>query len=245
MAAVAPTVTVTPSQATVTNVQAVQVGIAVAGTAGVCTGSVVLTSGAFTSGPAVLSNGQATITIPPGVLAVAVDTLSATYTPDTQSSANYTTATGTGSVTVVKIVVSLPTKLQGYKAQLAVGVAGALTIIAGLKDLTGGFKSEQLDATDHGNNGWKSRLAGLLDFEGSASLDYIVGDGSQALLRNAVFTQQVLNITLLPVDSAGSGADSFVGTAIIVDFDWDGKNTDLQSVKVKLAGAGPFAVVAQ
>jgi hypothetical protein len=47
-----------------------------------------------------LSGGSATINIPAGSLATSSDTLTATYTPDTNSSATYNSATGSNTVTV-------------------------------------------------------------------------------------------------------------------------------------------------
>jgi trimeric autotransporter adhesin len=47
-----------------------------------------------------LSSGSAQITIPAGSLAVAMDTLTVDYTPDTASSVIYLSAIGSGSVTV-------------------------------------------------------------------------------------------------------------------------------------------------
>lgn len=140
-----------------------------------------------------------------------------------------------------------PHKLQGYKAQLQYTPAGggAAVTVAGLKELEGAFKAEELDATDHSNNGWKSRLIGLLDFEGSAKLDFIVGDVTQQALRTALLTSTPLNITLFPEIAAASGEDSYVGSVIITDFKWDGKNTDLQSISISMKGAGPFTVTAQ
>lgn len=140
-----------------------------------------------------------------------------------------------------------PHKLQGYKAQLQYTPSGggAAVTVAGLKDLEGGFTSEQLDATDHGNNGWKARMNGLLDFEGSAKLDHIAGDTSQQYLRTAMLTQAAVAILLLPEIAVGSGEDSYSGSVIITDFKWDGKNTDLQGVSITMKGAGPFTVVAQ
>ncbi len=105
--AVTPTVTVTPSAGTITTGQALSVTVAVTGPAGnsgataVPTGSVVLTSGTYTSGNVALqSNGSVTIGIPAGSLATGTDSLKATYTPDTAGAVNYTGASGTGSVTV-------------------------------------------------------------------------------------------------------------------------------------------------
>ena len=64
------------------------------------TGSIVLTSGSYTSAATTLSNGSATINIPAGTLPAGTDSLKATYTPDSASSTAYATSSGTGSVTV-------------------------------------------------------------------------------------------------------------------------------------------------
>ncbi len=245
MAAVAPVLTVTPQQSTITNLQVLPVTVAVTGSAGTPTGSVVLTSGTYTSPASTLVSGVTVINVPAGALAISSDTLTATYTPDTAGSTNYLTTTGTGTVIVTAVTVQLPTKLQGYKAQLAYNPGTGNVIVAGLKNLKGGFKVDELDSTDHGTNGWKSRMAGLNDFEGSADLDYIEGDASQAYLLDAVLNHTALQLTLFPTVVSGSGAKSFVGPAIIADWQWDGDNTKLQGVQVKLVGNGPFTVVAQ
>lgn len=97
----APTVTVTPSPTSITTAQALSVTVAVSASGGATpTGSVVLTSGSYTSATATLSNGSATISIPAGTLPTGTDSLKATYTPDTASSTAYITSSGTGSVTV-------------------------------------------------------------------------------------------------------------------------------------------------
>ena len=138
-------------------------------------------------------------------------------------------------------------KLQGYKAQLTYTPSGggAAVTVAGLKELDGEFTAEELDATDHSNGGWKSRLLGLLDFQGSAKLDYISGDTSQQFLRNALLNSTPISVTLLPEVAAASGEDSFVGTVIITSWKWSGKNSGLQDTQVTLKGAGPFTVTAQ
>ena len=80
--------------------QSLSVTIKVAGTGTTPTGSVVLSSGSYTSSATTLSSGSATITIPAGSLATGSDTLTAKYTPDSASSATYNSASGTASVTV-------------------------------------------------------------------------------------------------------------------------------------------------
>ena len=98
-----PTVTVTPSASSITTTQALSVSVVVNGGSGnpVPTGSVILTSGVFTSASTTLSAGGATISIPAGALAPGNDTLTVTYTPDTSSPSGYTGAVGSGSVTVL------------------------------------------------------------------------------------------------------------------------------------------------
>jgi uncharacterized repeat protein (TIGR03803 family) len=93
-----PTVTVTPSSSNITAAQALNVTVAVNDGSGnpTPTGTVTLTSGSYTSTATTLSGGSATINIPAGSLAVGTDTLTGTYSGDS----NYSTATGTSSVTV-------------------------------------------------------------------------------------------------------------------------------------------------
>ena len=97
-----PSVTVTPASSSITTTQSLGVTIAVSGTGGAATGSVVLSSGSYTSSATTLSSGSATITIPAGSLAAGSDTLTARYTPDSASSAIYSSASGTASITVTQ-----------------------------------------------------------------------------------------------------------------------------------------------
>ncbi len=105
VSAITPTVTVTV-QSKVNSAQALPVTVTVSGGAGnpTPTGSVVLSSGTYTSSPATLSAGSAAINIPAGSLAVGSDTLTATYTPDAGSSSTYTGASGTASVAVSQAI---------------------------------------------------------------------------------------------------------------------------------------------
>ena len=101
------TVKVTPSSSTITTAQALSVTIAVSGGSGypTPTGSVVLTSGNYTSAAATLSSGGATINIPAGSLAVGTDTLTVTYSGDS----NYQVTVGTSSVIVTSSTNVTPT----------------------------------------------------------------------------------------------------------------------------------------
>jgi sugar lactone lactonase YvrE len=97
-----PSVTVTPAASSITTAQTLTVTVIVSGGIGnpATTGSVTLTSGTYTSGVATLSSGSATVSIPAGSLAVGTNTLTVTYSGDT----NYNATTGTASVTVTTAV---------------------------------------------------------------------------------------------------------------------------------------------
>ncbi len=115
-----PTISVTPSSASITTAQSLTVAVGVNGGTGnpTPTGSVVLTGGGYTSAAAALSGGGATFTVPAGSLATAADILTVTYTPDTASSSIYNTASGTTTVTVA----------TGTSATIALSNSGNVTI---------------------------------------------------------------------------------------------------------------------
>ena len=98
----AATVTLSASPTTINQTQDVSVTVTVSGTP-TPTGSVTLTGGGYTSpAPVTLSGGIATITVPAGSLTLGVDTLTASYTPDSASSSIYSGGTGNTSVTVAQ-----------------------------------------------------------------------------------------------------------------------------------------------
>ncbi len=100
---ITPTVAVTPQPTTISNSQSLQVTVTVSAPSGdlTPTGSVVLTSGSYTSGAQTLTSGSVTITIAAGTLPDGSDTLTATYTPDSTSTEYYYAATGSYSYVTV------------------------------------------------------------------------------------------------------------------------------------------------
>jgi len=97
-----PTVQVTPSPTSVTTAQSLNVNVTVSGGSGnpTATGTVTLTGGGYTSSAVTLTSGAATIPIAAGALAAGSDTLTVSYTPDSNSIETYFTATGTVSIAV-------------------------------------------------------------------------------------------------------------------------------------------------
>jgi hypothetical protein len=97
--ATTPTVTVTPTPLSINTLQSVTVAIGVGGSP-TATGSVTLSSGTYVSQKWILASGSVSIVVPAGVLPIGSDTLTASYTPDSNSSSIYNSASGTTSVTV-------------------------------------------------------------------------------------------------------------------------------------------------
>ncbi len=91
-------VAVTPSASTVSAAQPLSVAVAVSGGSGnpTPTGTVTLASGSYSTAATPLVSGSASITIPAGSLPTGSDTLTTTYSGDS----NYSPATGTALVTV-------------------------------------------------------------------------------------------------------------------------------------------------
>lgn len=95
---VTPTVTVTAPASMVVGAS-FSVTVAVTGSAGTPTGSITLSSGSFSYSAGTLSNGSVTVSVPANTWNVAAGTytLTASYTPDTNSSSTYNSATGVSS----------------------------------------------------------------------------------------------------------------------------------------------------
>ena len=122
-AGITPTVSVHPSSTSITTVQALTVLATVNGGSGkpTPTGSVVLTSGSYTSDTMPLAGGAAEFGIPAGSLPVGSDTLTVTYTPDAASWATLTSAKGTSA----PVTVSQGTLPGGTTTTLAVSSGGS------------------------------------------------------------------------------------------------------------------------
>jgi len=123
---VTPTVSVTPTTYSISTIQSLQVTVAVSGTPSP-TGTVTLTSGTYSSGAINLTSGSAIITIPAGSLASGSDTLSASYSGDS----NYATATGSSATvsvgkltTTVSVAASATTMLNLQPLNVTVTLTG-------------------------------------------------------------------------------------------------------------------------
>ena len=102
----AATITVTPSATSITNLQTEGVTVTLAGVSGQATptGTVILSSGAYSASQPIVS-GTASFTIPAGTLSSGANTLTATYTGD----AIYAGEMGTATVTISQLIIAVPT----------------------------------------------------------------------------------------------------------------------------------------
>lgn len=143
-----PTVVLSLSSNNITTLQDLSVAVTVNGNPA-ATGTVVLTSGSYSSGAITLSSGSATIAIVAGTLAVGNDMLTATYTPDSAGAAVYSSALGTNVVTVNKVtptVTVLPgsssaTTTQSVPVTVSVSAGGGTPVSTGWVTLTNGTYS--------------------------------------------------------------------------------------------------------
>ncbi len=135
------TVAVSANPTSITSAQGTAVTVTITGASGTPTGTVVLTSGSFTSASKSLTGGTVTFNLSPGVLAVGTDTITATYSGD----AVYASNTGTTQV----IVAGAPTPTvtvtpasgavnSGQSLNVTAAVAGTGPVASGTVTLTSG-----------------------------------------------------------------------------------------------------------
>jgi len=197
-----PTVMVTPSASSITTAQALMVTVVVSGGTGnpTPTGSVTLSSGSYTSAAGTLSSGSATISVPAGSLATGTDTLTASYTPDFNSSSTYNSASGTASVTITVPAKTTPT-VTVTPASSTITTAQALSVIVGVNGTPTPTGTVTL-----GSGSYTSGAATLSG--GSASINIPAGSlatGNDAL--TAIYT---------PDSSSSSAYNSASGTSASV-----------------------------
>lgn len=129
-------VAVTPSASSITTAQSLTVTISISGLSGAPTptGSVILTSGSYTSASTPLTGGIATINISAGALSVGSDTITAAYSGDT----NYTKTSASSTVSVAAIppsfaitsssvTITTPGGTTGNTSTITVTPAGGFT----------------------------------------------------------------------------------------------------------------------
>ena len=186
-----PTVTVTPPAGSTTTAQAVSVTVSVSGTLGVTPiGTVTINAGNYTSTPATLTNGTATVTIPANELSAGTVTLTASYSGD----ANYTPASGSAPATITQaptFSISAPNMTlkrgatTGNTATITVTPAGGFT---GMVTLSAQIASGPAGATlDYPTLafGSSNKVSITSASPGTATLTILTTAGTSTQARNA------------------------------------------------------------
>jgi subtilase family serine protease len=91
-----PSVTVSPAKGVIATTDTLSVAVSVSGGTSTATGTVTLSSGSYKSAATTLASGAATIVVPASTLPVGTQTLTASYSGDS----NFNSGSGTGSVKV-------------------------------------------------------------------------------------------------------------------------------------------------
>ena len=230
---VAPSVSVTPSASSITTASSLQVTIAVSGSAGTPTGSVVLTSGSYSSSSTALSAGSATVTIAAGSLAVGTDALTATFTPDGASSSKYLSAAGAASVTVTKAVATpsvtvTPASSSITTAQslsVTVAVSGSAGTPTGSVVLSGGGYASSAEPLSSGQVTIAIPAGSLATGSDTLSAQYTPDSTSSSSYGSASGTAPVTvvqgaktaTVTVTPEETTHPYAENLIVTASVKD----------------------------
>jgi N-acetyl-anhydromuramyl-L-alanine amidase AmpD/N-acetylneuraminic acid mutarotase len=199
-----PTVTVTPSASSITTAQTLTVTVTVNGGSGnpTPTGTVTLSGGGYTSSATTLSSGSATINVPAGSLATGNDTLTVSYTPDSNSSSIYNSAAGSNSVTVTTPVKTTPTvtvtpsassitTAQVLSVMVAVsGGSGNLTP-TGSVTLTGGGYTSSAAILSNGSATINIPAGSLATGNDTLTVSYTPDSSSSSTYNNATGSSSV------------------------------------------------------
>jgi hypothetical protein len=210
-------VTLTPAATFIAQAQPLQVAVAVAaaGSNPTPTGSIQLVSGSYSSAPAALTGGSATITIPAGSLAAGSPTVFALYTPDAASSATYNNASGLVSITVANLAKVTPvvgvsastaiTTVDSLKVFISVTTAGSYPSATGSVTLTSGTYSSGATALSLGGATITIPAGSLATGDDTLTVSYTPDDNSSGIYSSATGTAAVTVTTPPPPSFTVSG----------------------------------------
>ncbi len=208
---ITPTITVTPLATSILTTQALQVDLSVSGPSGgpAPTGSVDLTSGSYDSGAVTLSGGSAAINIPAGALGAGSDTLAVSYTPDSASSATYSSATGSSSVTVTAPNASPAVSSMSPAVETAGDDAFTLTVNGS------GFVSGS--TVYWGTSALTTQFVSAAQITAQVPASDIAASGTDSIkVENASPGGGTSNTLQFEVDSSGAGSPSFAAKTATV-----------------------------
>ncbi len=211
-----PTVTVS-SAASVTVEESLTVTITVSGGSGnpTPTGSIILTSGSYTSASAILLDGTTSIVIPANTLTTGTDTLKASYTPDSNSSATYGSASGTTSIAVTPLegppVTVTPsasdiTSGQTLTVNVNVGAVATFATPTGSVTLTSGSYASAAVTLTSGTASFTVPAGSLASGTDTLTATYTPDSNSSLIYSTSTGTSSVtVSATVVPGFTLSSG----------------------------------------
>jgi hypothetical protein len=185
----------TPSSSSITTAQALTVTVAVNGGTGnpTPTGSVTLNGGGYTSAAITLSGGGGSIVIAAGSLLAGSDILTVSYSPDTNSSSTYNSASGSNTVFVSKItptVIVTPssaniTTAQALSVSVMVNGGTGNPIPSGTVTLIGGGYASAATTLSGGNATINVPAGSLTTGSDILAISYTPDNSGSSIYNNA------------------------------------------------------------
>ncbi len=209
VASLTPTVTVTPASNTLNSAASLNVTVSVTGTGPVPTGTITLSGGGYTSSAETIgtspctSNTNCVFTIPANSLSSGADTLTATYSGDS----NYISKSGTGSVTVTESTFTLT---PGAPSSSSVTPGTSATVAVTVKATAGytgtvSLTCQQQSTTASGGDG-TSCTGG-----GSGSQVNLATCGSSCSVTFTIGTRAPITASLTRPKLPGDGNKGWLG----------------------------------
>lgn len=223
-----PTVKVTPAEASLEVSASLAVTATITGSGATPTGTVKISSGSYSSTAESLSSGAYTFTIPANSLSAGTDTLTVSYSGDS----NYAAATGTASVSVTATVAPLTPTVKVTPAATSVDTGAPLNVTAavtgtsatptGTVTLSGGGYTSKAETLASGSYtflvpaGSLSAGTDTLTVTYSGDASYASGTGTTSVtVTQSAFTLAATNPAAV---SPGSAATSTVTVNSTTDY---------------------------
>jgi hypothetical protein len=221
------TVTVTPTPSSIMTNQSVSVAVAITGSSGTPTGTVILSGGGYTSSSQTLSAGSTTFTVAANSLTAGTDTLTATYSGDS----NYASNTGTATITVTQFVGLTPTVTvtpesssinSGQTLNVATTVTGSGVTPTGTVKISGGGYTSSSQTLAGGSYTFaipaNSLSAGTDTLTVTYSGDTVYSNGTGTASVTVTASEFTLSATAPAAISRGGSATSTISVASTTNY---------------------------
>ncbi|WP_429969156.1 phage major tail protein, TP901-1 family [Enterococcus sp. AZ136] len=133
-------------------------------------------------------------------------------------------------------------KISGAEVLLKIKEGSTLVTVAGQQGMTLNLSGDTIDTTDKTSGGWKTAMAGLLEWGIDQDVFYTVGDKSNELLLNAFVNRKPVTVEVMVGGTDEAGSIKYSGEAYITSFPMDFALDNAVSVSMSLAGASALEI---